>query len=172
MIERSTFSTMTAPTSKFELETVDVEQVLKNVHREFTERNPKSLESFEANLPYMPGANTRTTLHSLPFPLTFVRGESCTLVDVDGHVYTNFLGEYSAGVYGHSCQTIKSAIMEAMDDGWNFGGLNKYEGKLAKALVERFSYSMDLVRFCNSGSEANLMAIGAALNFTGKTKVG
>lgn len=162
---------MTAAAPKSDIVLLDVESILKAVHKDFRQRNPKSSELFEASLSYLPGANTRAVLHTDPFPLTFARGESCTLVDVDGHAYINFLGEYSAGVFGHSCQAIKTAVMDAMDNGWNFGGINRYEGRLAKTLVERFSYSMDLIRFCNSGSEANLMAIGAALNFTGKKKV-
>jgi glutamate-1-semialdehyde 2,1-aminomutase len=150
----------------------DTQSLLDPVFAQYTKKNPESLSRFNESLSYMPGANTRAVLHSLPFPLTFARGESCYLYDVDGHKYLDFLGEYSAGVYGHNSPVIKSAILEAMEKGWNFGGKNEYEAKLSKLLVDRFSYSMDLIRFCNSGSEANLMAIGASICFTGKKKVG
>ena len=44
------------------------------------------------------------------------------------------------------------------------------EARLARLLVERFP-ALDLIRFTNSGTEANLMAIGAARAFTGRSKV-
>ena len=58
----------------------------------------------------MPGGNTRTTLHTAPFPLTVVRGEGCRLWDADGHEYIDVLGEYTAGIYGHSHPVIRAAI--------------------------------------------------------------
>lgn len=163
---------MIAPTSSLEPgSSSDLNATLSQLHEAYTQRNPQSQALYDAKQSHLPGANTRATIHAMPFPLTMSRGESCKLFDVDGHEYLDFLGEFSAGVYGHSCQQVKEAIMKAMDDGWNFGATNKYEGQLAKTLVERFSHSMDLIRFCNSGTEANLMAIGAALNFTRKEKV-
>jgi glutamate-1-semialdehyde 2,1-aminomutase len=144
---------------------------LQEAQDRYAKSNPGSFDLFKSGLAHMPGANTRSVLHIQPFPVTIARGESATLVDVDGHEYLDFLGEFSAGVYGHSSPLIKKAIIDALDKGWNFGGKNEYEVKLAKILVDRFSYSMDSIRFCNSGTEANLMALGAAVNFTRKQKV-
>lgn len=56
----------------------------------------------------------------------------CELTSADGDVYIDFLGEYTAGIYGHSNPAISEAISEALKDGWNFGGPNAYERKLAK----------------------------------------
>jgi hypothetical protein len=44
----------------------------------------------------------------------------------------DFLGEFTAGLFGHSNHDIAEAIGEAMTKGWNFGGPNLYERKLAK----------------------------------------
>lgn len=44
----------------------------------------------------------------------------------------DFLGEYTAGIYGHSNEKIASAVVEAMSNGWNYGGPNKYERELAR----------------------------------------
>jgi glutamate-1-semialdehyde 2,1-aminomutase len=93
------------------------------------------------------------------------------LYDIDGHAYIDFLSEYSAGLYGHNPRAIQRAIALATDHGWALGGNNIHQTKLAKMIVERFGNSMDMVRFTNSGTEANLMAIGAALNVTGRDKV-
>lgn len=148
-----------------------LKSLLQEAQDRHIKNNPVSFERFKAGVDHMPGANTRSVIHINPFPITIAKGESATLIDVDGHEYLDFLGEFSAGVYGHSSPVIKKAIVDALDKGWNFGGKNEFEGKLAKILVERFSYSMDSIRFCNSGTEANLMALGAAINFTRKPKV-
>ena len=61
-----------------------------------------------------------------------VRGQGCELTSLDGNVYVDFLGEYSAGIYGHSNEAIAEAVADAMRKGWNFGGPNPYERELAK----------------------------------------
>ena len=51
---------------------------------------------------HLPGGNTRTTVHFSPFPLYIASGKGSRLTDVDGHVYIDFINEYTAGVFGHS----------------------------------------------------------------------
>ena len=140
-------------------------------HSEFTLRNPSSLEAFQEACANLPGGNTRTVLHASPFPLTFSSASGCHLTSLDGHVYTDFLGEYTAGIYGHNNPTIRAAINRALDHGWSFGGNNVYEKQLARMVCKRFSPTMELVRFCNSGTEANMMAVAAAVAWTGRKKV-
>lgn len=145
---------------------------LASARVEYTKRNPESEKLQAKGASYMPGGNTRTILHVLPFPLTFASGKGATLTSVDGDKYLGFLGEYSAGMFGHSNNDIKEAVSAAMANGWNFGGQCTYEKVLAKMVVERFYDSgLELVRFTNSGTESNTMAIAAALNFSGRKKI-
>ncbi len=132
--------------------------------------NPKSRAIQEQAEKAMPGGNTRTVLHYHPFPLRFARGEGCYLWDADGHELVDFLGEYTAGLYGHSEPVIRDAIKQAADDGWVLGGPNLLEARLAQTIVDRFP-ALERVRFTNSGTEANLMAIAAARAFTGRDRV-
>ena len=46
-----------------------------------------------------------------------------------------------------------------------------YEKELAKLVCERFTPTMELVRFTNSGTEANMMAVATAMAWTGRTKI-
>ena len=87
-----------------------------------------------------------------------MRGEGARLFDLDGHAYLDFLGEYTAGLYGHSDPVIQAAVREALADGILLGAPNRYEAELARLICARFP-SVDLVRFCNSGTEANLNAL-------------
>ena len=59
---------------------------------------------------------------------------------------------------------------KALDDGINLGGHNAYEPRFAALVQARFP-SMQLVRFTNSGTEANLLAISTAIAATGRKKV-
>ena len=79
----------------------------------------------------MPGGNTRTVLHYEPFPLTFVRGEGPYLFSADGARYVDFLGEFTAGLYGHSEPAIIEAIRSTLDSGIGFGSTNGLEQRLA-----------------------------------------
>src|SRR5919202_4292789 len=135
--------------------------------RRYVERNPESRRLHEERARSMPGGNTRSVIHLPPFPLTIVRGEGARITDADGHEYVDFLGEYTAGLYGHSHPVILDAIREALADGIVLGAPNRYETALAEAICERFP-AVDLVRFCNSGTEANLLALSLARAVTGR----
>ncbi|WP_051237151.1 aspartate aminotransferase family protein [Ottowia thiooxydans] len=143
---------------------------LTQLQAEFTASNPASERQFSAQAQFMPGANSRSVLFYAPFPLTIARGEGAALWDVDGHRYDDFLAEYTAGVYGHSAPEIRDAVLTAMEGGINLTGHNLLEGQLAKLICERFPQVQQL-RFTNSGTEANLMAINAAVHFTKRPKI-
>ena len=115
----------------------------------------------------MPGGNTRTVLYHPPFPMRISRGHAQRVIDVDGHEYVDMLGEYTAGLYGHSQKVILDAVRTALDDGISLAGHNVYEARLAREIVDRFP-ALELVRFTNSGTEANLMAIALARVVTGR----
>ncbi|MCJ1420003.1 hypothetical protein MMC32_006359 [Xylographa parallela] len=133
--------------------------------------NPKSSQAYSESCQYMPGGNTRTVLHANPFPLTFKQGCGSSLTSLDEDTYIDFLGEYTAGIYGHNNPTIRAAIDAALTNGWNYGGTNIYERTLAQRICQRFSPTMELVRFTNSGTEANMCAIAAAIAWTGRKKI-
>ncbi|WP_137388686.1 aspartate aminotransferase family protein [Rhodoligotrophos defluvii] len=152
------------------LRNLGLDQALDQAERRYRGRNPKSAARHEAASRTMPGGNTRTVLHYTPFPVAIVKGEGATLTDLDGHTYTDFLSEYTAGLYGHSNEIIASAVRAALANGVVLGGPNQYEAELARLLCERFP-SCEKVRFCNSGTEANVNAIGLARAVTGRTDV-
>jgi len=111
----------------------------------------RSAALFERARKVMPGGNTRTILYNAPFPIRAASAQGSEIVDIDGHRYLDLVGEYSAGIYGHSHPGIRAVIDKAPDHGWNFGGRHENEGKLAKLIADRMP-SIDLVRFTNSGT--------------------
>ena len=144
-----------------------LEDAVADVEARYTAAHPKSRTRYERALRSMPGANTRTVLHYDPFPVTLVNGEGARVTDLDGHRYRDFLGEYTAGLYGHSEPAIVSALTAALQEGLVLGGPNPYEARLAELMCARFP-AVELVRFCNSGTEANMMCVSLARASTGR----
>jgi glutamate-1-semialdehyde 2,1-aminomutase len=147
-----------------------VDAALAEARERYVGANPASLAAYVEAIAAMPGGNTRTVLFHTPFPLAMARGQGCRLWDVDGHEYVDLLGEYTAGLYGHSHPVIRAALDAALDRGWNLGAHGTMEARLARLIADRFP-GIDLVRFTNSGTEANLMAVATAIAVTGRPKV-
>lgn len=160
----------TAPTTSAARRNRTLDDALDEARATYVARRPKSKARHEAARTVMPGGNTRTVLFYGPFPICAVKGEGAYLTDVDGHRYLNLLGEYTAGIYGHSHPVIRAAIEEALDNGINFGAHNRMEAELAAIVCARFP-SIELVRFTNSGTEANLMALSTARHATGRSRI-
>jgi glutamate-1-semialdehyde 2,1-aminomutase len=151
------------------LRNADIDAALTEAKEAYVARNPKSLARYVEATAVMPGGNTRTVLYYAPFPLAMARAEGCRLWDMDGGEYVDFLGEYTAGLYGHSHPVIRAAIDRALDAGISMGAHNLIEAKFARAVCDRFG--LDRVRFTNSGTEANLLALTLARVFTRRSKI-
>lgn len=148
----------------------DLPSSLTAAEDRFVTRNPNSRELARKAAQSMPGGNTRTVLHYSPFPLTIASAKRVELTDIDGHTYADFLGEYTAGLYGHSNPVLEKTIKQALSDGVVLGGPNRFEAEFSALLCARFP-SLERVRFCNSGTEANLFAISTARMVTDRERV-
>jgi glutamate-1-semialdehyde 2,1-aminomutase len=146
-----------------------IDAALAEAEAHHAARRPRTAAMHERARAVLPGGNTRTILHTAPFPIRVAAAEGATITDVDGHTYLDLLGEYSAGIYGHSHPRIRRAAMEALDMGVNLGAQHMREVELAEAVTRRFG--LDFVRFTNSGTEANMMALAAARCFTGRDRI-
>ena len=139
---------------------------------EYVASNPKSAEAFAAaKASGIAGGTNRASIFHEPFPLTFVNAKHATAVTADGQQLTDFLGNYTAGLFGFSPEPVKAAVVEAMENGHALGGApNLLEAAVAREFTKRFP-SIDLVRFSNTGTEANSYAIHTARAVTGRNKI-
>lgn len=144
-----------------------LDEALAQAQQRYVDRRPVGARMHTEACAVMPGGNTRTVLYHPPFPLRVASGHGQRIVDVDGHDYVDLLGEYTAGLYGHSEPVILDAVRDTLDSGLSLAAHNVHEVQLARVIVDRFP-ALDLVRFTNSGTEANLMAISLARVATGK----
>src|ERR1700722_16352555 len=147
----------------------DIDAALAEAKEAYVTRNPNSLARYVEAATVMPGGNTRTVLHYAPYPLAMTRAQGCRLWDADGREFIDFLGEYTPGLYGPSHPVIRAALDRALDNGISFGASNMTEARFARAVCDRFG--LQRVRFTNSGTEANLLAISLGRIFTRRKKV-
>lgn len=145
----------------------NLESAVAEAEQRYVAANPGSAKLNQAARGTLPGGNTRTTLHYGPFPLAIRSAKGSRVTDMDGHTYVDFINEHTAGVFGHSEPVIQAALKQAIDDGLTLGAPNIYEHELAAAIIARFP-SIARLRFCNSGTEANLLCLATARAVTGK----
>lgn len=145
------------------LDNGSLDQQVTEAHERYRTARPRSEAWHQQACQVMPGGNTRSVLHFDPFPFRVESAANQMLVDVDGHSYVDFCGNYTAALLGHSPERVKAAIAEVLENGWALGATHPREVELAELICDRFP-SIEQVRFTNSGTEANLMAIGAALH--------
>lgn len=147
-----------------------LQHAIADARSRYAAANPRSQAADKDAERCLPGGSTRAVLYYPPFPLTMVSGSGAELTDLDGHTYVDFVGEFSAGLFGHSDERIREAIIGALDKGIVMGSPTAYERELAGLLCDRFA-SIDQLRFCNSGTEASLLALATARAVTGRDKI-
>jgi glutamate-1-semialdehyde 2,1-aminomutase len=119
---------------------------------------------------WMPGGDTRSTTWFAPFPLVMESAEGAVMRDVDGKHYLDFLNNYTALVHGHRPPFVVAAIKAALERDFLFGAPLEEQGDLAQHIVKRLP-SAEQVRFCNSGTEATLLAARIARAYTGRRRL-
>lgn len=118
----------------------------------------------------MPGGNTRSTTFFAPYPLALVRGAGYKVWDVDGNEYIDYLNNYTSLVHGHAAPAIIAAITRQAALGTVFPAPTELQAELAERICFRFP-SIERLRFTNSGTEANLMAVRVARAFTSRVRI-
>ncbi len=148
-------STIAAPRNS------DLDTAIAEAHERYTAARPKSAALHAKAKAVMPGGNTRSNLYYAPFPTAMAGGQGCTVQDIDGHTYLDLCGEYTAGLFGHSENRILDRVRGAIGHGIGLAAVGENEPKFAELVCARFP-SIEKVRFTNSGTEANMMALTLA----------
>lgn len=142
-------------------------EVEADVIADYRATSPRSAALHEAARRVMPGGDTRTVAFHAPYPLVITGGQGCRIHDADGRAYVDLLNNYTSLIHGHAHPAVVAAVSERLPHGTAFPAPNEAQTRLAEIIVERVA-SVDLVRFCNSGSEAVMNALRAARAFTGR----
>jgi acetylornithine/N-succinyldiaminopimelate aminotransferase len=99
------------------------------------------------------------------FPIVLSKGSGCTLYDIQGRSYTDFVAGIAVCNLGHAHEGIIEAVTSQAQTLWHVSNLyyTVPQVELAAWIVQN-SFA-DRVFFCNSGAEANEAAIKLARRF-------
>lgn len=136
----------------------------------YLERTPKSQSMNARAARVMPGGNTRTGVHFTPYPAFMVQGNGAYLTDLDGNRYLDFLNNFTSLVHGHAHPALINAAREQLPNGSVYASPMLKQIELAEIICERVP-SVEQVRFCNSGTEATMLAVRAARAHTGRSSI-
>ena len=138
-------------------------------------RTAKSAALYESACELIPGGVNSTARARFsgwdPYPLFIDHGSGAHLYDVDGNRYIDYLLGLGPMLLGHRPPKVTQAVIEAIQThGTCFALPTSSEVVLARKIV-RLVPSVDMVRLCNTGTEAVIYALRLARTFTGRRKV-
>jgi len=145
-------------------------EALEEAKMQFEKERPVSKKLHEEARQFLPGGDTRTATFFLPYPNYIERGSGAYLYDVDGHKLLDFQNNYTSLIHGHGHRQTVEAVQRQIALGSAYAAPFETQTRLAQLLTERFP-GLELVRFTNSGTEANMHALRIARAYTGKAKI-
>lgn len=118
----------------------------------------------------MPGGDTRLVTYHKPYHPYVQSASDCRLVTEDDAELIDFFNNYTQSVLGHAPPTVVEAVTDRFGRGNGLGAPTEDAVMLAERLVSRIP-SIEQVRFGNSGTEATMNAIRAAMAYIGEETV-
>ncbi|HCG73752.1 MAG TPA: glutamate-1-semialdehyde-2,1-aminomutase [Nitrospina sp.] len=103
-------------------------------------------------------------------PLFIKSAKGCTITDVDGNEFIDYVSSWGPLIFGHAHPCIVEAITRQAELGTSYGASTELEIELAEKVVNAVP-SIDVVRMVNSGTEAVMSALRLARGITGRDKI-
>ncbi|MDP9175293.1 MAG: glutamate-1-semialdehyde 2,1-aminomutase [Planctomycetota bacterium] len=103
-------------------------------------------------------------------PVFLKEGHGCTVRDLDGNSYIDYVASYGPLIVGHANERVVAALSKAIGRGSTFGAPTECETQLASTIISAIP-SVEMVRFVNSGTEAVMSAIRLARAATSRDKI-
>src|SRR5512135_3195046 len=128
---------------------------------EYEERTRRSHAWFERAQRVLPGGVSYGIRDLAPYPFYVSRASGSRLYDVDGNAYTDYWCGHGALILGHAPRAVTEAVCGQAARGSHFGFAHPLEVEMAE-LVTRVVPSAEMVRYTNSGTEANMYIVALA----------
>lgn len=116
------------------------------------------------------GGESSAARLSNPRPIVMSHGSGAHFWDVDGKEYIDWCAGYGPLLFGHRPREVTAAVVRQLQEG---GALYTFAHELDYEAGRRICAAVpgvDLVRFCNSGTEATMAALRLARAATGRNK--
>jgi glutamate-1-semialdehyde 2,1-aminomutase len=138
--------------------------------KDYVSKTPKSKILHERAKNVLPGGVSYAIRYFEPYPFYTLKAKGSKLYDVDGNRYVDFWLGHTALILGHGPASVMSAVRKQLEKGTQYGTSHELEVKLAEQ-IKKMVQTAEMVRFTNSGTEANMYATRLARAYTGKSKV-
>jgi glutamate-1-semialdehyde 2,1-aminomutase len=147
-----------------------LEQLRRAVEDEYRARTPRARALIGEARGFIAGGVTRATSFWRPYPTFVERGRGCRLTDADGNELLDFNGNFTAALWGSDPPFLIDAIREAAPRLLGAGAATPEIHEGARLLRDLYP-TVDLVRFCCSGTEAVMFGCRAARAATARSKI-
>ena len=147
-----------------------VQELIDKYTKIYAERTGKSRELFERARRVLPGGTTYQIRYFAPYPIYIIRASGVKVWDVDGNEYVDYWMGHGTHILGHSPDFVVRAVNDAAYEGTHLGYPNTLEVEYAELLTKVIP-NVNMVRFSNSGTEANMYAVRLARAYTGRRYV-
>jgi glutamate-1-semialdehyde 2,1-aminomutase len=135
----------------------------------FATTTPQSGAHHERATQVLPLGVPSSFQHWDPYPVAIVSAKGAWLTDVDGRRVLDLSMGFGAMLAGHLNPTVVAAVGKALETGTLFVTPSPSATEAAERFQRRFS--LDKLRFANSGTEATMYALRTARAFTGRKAI-
>jgi len=142
-----------------------ISELLRKLEVEYTAKTKKSRELYEKSIKFTPGGVTYALRYMTPYPLYIERAQGTRLYDVDGNEYIDFWMGHGSQILGHLHPVVVEAVKSTLRVGFHLGLEHPYATEYAE-LLSKIVPGVEMVRFTNSGTEANMYAVRLARAYT------
>lgn len=146
------------------------ETAVQRYEAEYIATRPSSKEHFDKAASRFPSGVTHDGRYAEPFNLCVTEARGAYKWDADGHKYIDFVTGHGALILGHNHPAVIESVGEQLQKGTHLGANHQLELEWAEKICEIVP-GAETVRFTSSGTEAVMLAIRLARNFTGRTKL-
>jgi len=135
---------------------------LKAIIERYEKNHVKSKKAFERARKIIPGGVEHNLAFNYPFPLESKRVFDCYMETIDDIVLTDYLMNGGPIILGHNHPVLTEKIIEVIRDiGPCHGITHEYEYLAAEQLQKHFP-SCEIIRWLQTGTEADMLAIRIA----------
>jgi glutamate-1-semialdehyde 2,1-aminomutase len=141
---------------------------LRGIIDRYNKNHPKSKEIYEKTRAIIPGGVEHNLAFNHPFPLASKRVFDCYMETVDDIVFTDYLMCGGPIILGHQYKPLIDKVVEVIQESGPCHGItSEYEYLSAEQLQKHFP-SCEIIRWLQSGTEADMLAIRIARTFTNR----
>jgi len=146
---------------------------IQELIQRYNQRHQKSKQYAEKYRPvlsdWINSLNFRMSLKEIIYPVVHDRSEGARIWDIDGNEYIDMAMGYGVSFLGNKPAFITQAISQQMEKGFVLGPQSDLAGEVAQLISELTG--VERVTFCNTGSEAVMVAIRIARKVTRRRKI-